>query len=166
MPYNDDERASILAESYEALRRLNSEAPDVPLTEAAEPASPTFEEILARSVEHPNDRARRKLAERNAWWAVERSKRENTQAETRRVLEFKLEVRLSGSLDQHREFVFAAVEEAIKCYDELVVEWVEQLEREVRELRASFDALSAEFRQWTVEGQVLDLSPLPRRGMQ
>jgi hypothetical protein len=76
------------------------------------------------------------------------------------------EARINATLTKlaadQRESCVAAVDERLKAYDELMVETIVPLERQVRELHASIDALRAELnKQQTIEGQVLDLPPLP-----
>jgi hypothetical protein len=80
-------------------------------------------------------------------------------------LETRLEQKFGARLDDQREFVLSAIEEAFDCYSELVAQDVcAPFERKIAALQASLEVLERKLR--SDSGQVIDLPALPMRSVQ
>jgi hypothetical protein len=159
--FSAEEREAILAQMHATLERLDADAAPKHL----EPESPTLEEILATPSERRNDRDRRELAEGEARLRARRQQRETTIHAAMAQLESRLEHKFGALIENQREFVLAAIEEAFDCYSELVTEDIcAPLEKKIAALQASLEVLERKLR--SDSGQVIDLPALPMRSVQ
>jgi hypothetical protein len=159
--FSAEEREAILAQMHATLERLDADAAPKHL----EPESPTLEEILATPGEGRNDRDRRELAEREARLRRRRQHRETTIHAAMAQLETRLEHKFGAQIEDQREFVLAAIEEAFDCYSELVAQDIcAPFEKKIAALAVSIEALEQKLRSGA--GQVIDLPALPMRSVQ
>jgi hypothetical protein len=160
--FSAEERQEILAQMRATIERLD-DADAAP--KHFEPESPTLEEILAQPCESHNDRVRREIAEREARSRARRQQRETTIHSAMAQLESRLEQKFGAQIEDQREFVLAAIEEAFDCYSELVAQDIcAPLEKKIAALQTSIEALERKLR--SDAGQVIDLPALPMRSVQ